>query len=75
MLPKMHVLVESQDKIGWQNYTKGYISIHFFAIKQHNLAMSSSYLNGADWMRQFINKILQIIHSQWIYRNISFFNE
>jgi hypothetical protein len=36
--------------------------------------MSSSYLNGLDWAKQFISKILQIAHSQWIYRNISLHN-
>jgi hypothetical protein len=33
--------------------------------------MSSSYLNGEDWTKQFISKLLQITHSQWIYHNIS----
>jgi hypothetical protein len=33
--------------------------------------MSRNYLNGADWTKQFISKILQLTHSQWIYRNIS----
>jgi hypothetical protein len=33
--------------------------------------MSSSYLNGEDWTKQFISKLLQITYSQWIYRNIS----
>jgi hypothetical protein len=33
--------------------------------------MSSSYLNGEDWTKQFISKLLQITHSQWIYQNIS----
>ncbi len=37
--------------------------------------MSSSFLNGVDWMKQFISKILQITHSQWIYRNISLHNK
>jgi hypothetical protein len=32
--------------------------------------MSSSFLNGTDWTKQFITKILQITHSQWIYWNI-----
>ena len=36
------------------------------------LAMSSSYLNEEDWTKQFISKILQLTHSQWIFRNISF---
>ena len=33
--------------------------------------MSSSFLNGADWAKQFISKILHITHSLWIFRNIS----
>ena len=33
--------------------------------------MSNSYLNGEDWTKQFISKLLQIMHSQWIFRNIS----
>ena len=45
---------------------------HFYEIQSFHLAMSSSYLNGEDWTKQFISKILQITHSQWIFRNISF---
>jgi len=33
--------------------------------------MSSSFLNGADWAKQFISKNLHITHSQWIFRNFS----
>ena len=33
--------------------------------------MSSNFLNGEDWTKQFISKLLQITHSQWIYRNVS----
>jgi hypothetical protein len=33
--------------------------------------MLSSYLNEEDWTKQFISKLLQIAHSQWIYQNIS----
>jgi hypothetical protein len=40
-------------------------------MQKHHLAMSSSYLNGADWTKQFTNKILQTTHLQWIYQNIS----
>ena len=34
--------------------------------------MSSSYINREDWTKQFISKILQITHPQWIFRIISF---
>jgi hypothetical protein len=33
--------------------------------------MSNNFLNGSNWTKQFISKILQITHSQWIYRIIS----
>jgi hypothetical protein len=37
--------------------------------------MSSSYLISPDLTKLFISKILQITHSQWIYRNISLHNK
>jgi hypothetical protein len=49
MSPQMRALAESQDTIGWRNFTEGYISVHFFFIQQHHLAMLSSYLNNSDW--------------------------
>ncbi len=73
--PKLLSLADSQDRIGWRNFTEGHISIHFYEIQKFHLAMSSSFLNGADWTKQFISKILQITHSQWIYRNISLHNK
>ncbi len=71
MSPKLTVPAGSQGHIGWRNFTEGYISTHFYEIQTFHLAMSSSYLNGLDWTKQFITKILQITHSQWIYQNIS----
>jgi hypothetical protein len=71
MSEKMRALAESQDKIGWRNFTEGCISIHFYNIQHFHLLMSISYLNGLDWTKQFISTILQITHSQWIYQNIS----
>ncbi len=37
--------------------------------------MSSSFLNGADWAKQFISKILHVTHSLWIFRNFSLHNK
>ncbi len=71
MSPQFKALATSQDLIGWRDFTKGHISTHFHAIQTFHLAMSSSYLNGEDWTKQFISKLLQITHSQWIFRNIS----
>ena len=59
----------SQDIIGWRNFMEGRVSKYFYKAQHFHLTMSSSYLNGSDWIRRFITKILHITHSQWIYRN------
>jgi hypothetical protein len=71
MSDKMRALAASQEKINWQNFTEGYISWHFYNIQRFHLSMSNNFLNGSNCTKQFITKILQITHSQWIYRNIS----
>ena len=71
MSPQVKALAASQDTIGWREVTEGHISTHFYAIQSFHLSMSSSYLNGEDWTKQFISKLLQITHAQWIIRNIS----
>jgi len=71
MSPQFKALAVSQDLIGWREFTEGHISTHFHAIQSFHLSMSSSFLNGEDWVKQFISKLLQITHAQWIFRNIS----
>jgi hypothetical protein len=71
MSAQFKAIARSQDLIGWRNFTEGYISTHFYKIQSFHPAMSSSYLNGEDWTKQFISRLLQITHSQWIYCNIS----
>jgi hypothetical protein len=70
MSPRMKALAQSQDKIGYCDIMEGYILTHFSKIQNH-LAMSSSFLSGADWAKQLILKILHITHSHWIFRNFS----
>jgi hypothetical protein len=64
MLPQFKALAHSQALIGWRDFTVGYISTQFYEIQTFHLAMSSSLLNGKDWTKQFISKLLQITHSQ-----------
>ena len=63
---QFRAVAENQDLIGWRDFTKGYISTHFYAIQSFHQTMSSSYLKGEDWNKQFISKLLQITHSLWI---------
>jgi hypothetical protein len=75
MSPQFKALATSQDLIGWRDFMEGHVSTHFYAIQTFHLAMSSSYLNEEDWTKQFFSKILQIMHSQWIFWNISLHNK
>jgi hypothetical protein len=71
MSPRMRALASSQDKIGWRNFMEGCISTHFYFIQHYHLALSGSYLNGTDWTKSLISKLLHITHLQWIYRNFT----
>jgi hypothetical protein len=75
MSPRMMALAQSQDKIGYRNFMEGHISTHFYEIQNFHLAMTSSFLYGADWVKQFTLKILHITHSQWIFCNFSLHNK
>lgn len=61
----------SQDAIGWRNMMEGRISKHFYTIQRVHLATTTSRLNGDDWMRGLITRLLHISHSQWLFRNFT----
>merc|ERR1712153_124549 len=67
----MTSLAKSQDKIGWRNLMEGQFSKYFYKMQSTHLAFGSTYLNGENWVKKIISQILQITHSQWIYRNFS----
>jgi hypothetical protein len=71
MSPRMRALARSQNKIGWRNFMEGCISTPFYFIQHYHLTLLGSYLNGADWTKSLISKLLLITHSQWIYRNFT----
>jgi hypothetical protein len=50
-------------------YQRVYLNPLLLHIEFH-LAMSNSYLNGTDWTKQFISKLLHLTHSQWMHHNI-----
>ena len=71
MSPHMLELALSQDRIGFRNFMEGRISKKFLDIQSYHLMDADGYLSGYDWVKIFITKILQITHSQWIFRNMT----
>ena len=66
---QMRIAAESQDLIGWREFMEGKISHRIERIQQQHSAISVSTMNGGDWCKYFISRLLQISHSQWIFRN------
>jgi hypothetical protein len=67
----------SGGKPGQHRLEKFYQRVCFnplYNIQKFHLERSSSYLNGTDWTKQFISKLLHLTHSQWIYCNILLHN-
>jgi hypothetical protein len=60
----------SQDLIGWTEFLHGKVSVEIASIQQlHCMSSLSCQLTGKDWMKAFISLLIQIFHSQWIFRN------
>ncbi len=50
---------------------EGRVSIRFYSVQQRYLLSTGSRLNGNEWMQGFINRLLNISHSQWLLRNFT----
>jgi hypothetical protein len=68
---EFHRFAYAQDMIGWDNFMLGKISTHLRPIQYSHLLSSPLMLTVDDWMKQFIDQLIHIVHGQWIYRNIS----
>ena len=64
-------LYDEQDKIGWRNFTEGKLSKEFRRIQSEHLANHSTRLTIDSWLKGFVGKLLELTHSQWIYRCIT----
>ena len=71
MSPSVQRLAEEQDLIGWRNFMEGRVSSRFVEIQSLHLTDVECHLNGRDWMKGFLSRVLQLTHSQWLYRNIT----
>jgi len=66
----IRVAAVGQDLIGWTEFLHGKVSVEIAAIQNlHCMSAPSCRITGADWMKIFISHLLQISHSQWIFRN------
>ena len=67
----MKAIAIGQDRIGWQHFLEGKVTGHFRTIQQQYLRSQKARINGLDWIKLFITKLIKISHTQWIFRNLT----
>ena len=67
----MREAAEEQDEIGCRHFTEGKIATAIRDIQELHLLSWVTRLSIGSWMKQLINELLQLTHSQWIFRNIT----
>ena len=59
------------DKIGWTHFTEGKIPLLLKDLQANYLAHCPTMATIDGWMKRFIGQLLELTHSQWIFRNIT----
>jgi hypothetical protein len=71
MSSQMKMIAAGQDTIGWHHFLEGKVTGHFRSMQQLYLCSRPSRINGNDWIKLFIYKLIKISHTQWIFRNLT----
>jgi hypothetical protein len=68
---QMKAIALGQDKIGWTHFLEGKVTGHIRPLQQMFLKTQKARINGQDWIKQLITRLIKISHTQWIVRNIT----
>jgi hypothetical protein len=62
-------VARESDRLGWDSFLEGRITSLWLSMVLPMLCKSLHSLLPPSWGRQLINKLHNIVHKQWIYRN------
>ena len=71
MLAALREEAESQDKIGLIEFLHGKVSTTFRGIQRAHCIIAGIQISGNGWMIQFTRQLIDISHTQWLYRNFT----
>jgi hypothetical protein len=60
-------VAECSDCLGWDSLVEGRVSSHWLKLVAPFLQRRSQYLLPKTWGQQFITKLHNVLHKQWIY--------
>lgn len=64
-----------QDRIGWRRFMEGMIVADFRRLQIRHLRRQGLRNSGDKWAREFIIKLLECTHGQWLYRNVVVYDQ
>ena len=68
--PELMAFAKSQDLIGWRRFMEGMVSKHLVDEQRNYLGYIGSRRCADKWIQGLVIQLLQVTHSQWIYRNV-----
>ncbi len=71
MSPSMMRVAQAQDLIGWREFMEGRITTEMRVIQRLHCATAPCRMNGDDWVKGLISRVLHISHGQWTFRNFT----
>ena len=71
MSPAFWEVAESQDEIGWWEFFHGKVSTKIRKLQGTHCILAGTNINGHDWIEHFIQRLVEISHAQWLYRNFT----
>ncbi len=66
----LRAIVTASTHLGWDSLLEGRISAHWLTLVATFLLKTGRNLLPHAWGTQFITRLINIIHKQWIYRNL-----
>ena len=71
MSSSMRRIAHAADNIGWTYFTEGKIPHLLRNLQSRYIVHCPTLLTIDTWMIGFIYQLLELTHSQWIFRNIT----
>jgi hypothetical protein len=62
-------LAEMQDRLGYRNFLEGRVTALYYSERQLYISNHHLRKHAGHWCKGFIQRLLQITHRQWTYRN------
>jgi hypothetical protein len=72
---RLKAMARKQDKIGWRRFMEGMISKQMLCLQEEYHVLTGEGPSTWKWAAQLVCRLLEVVHGQWVYRNIQVHDE